>query len=167
MKKIIFVTFIALFAANSMAQTKPLPTVDVDGKKIQVLNMDAKGRVAWGGYTQIGAAVRSENDGAANTKAIVAAVGNNAGFDNKPYAASLCGALKANGFEDWYLPSVNELKGLFASLKAIGLGEKNTYWSSTEVNGTQAATVYMYDGSLYNVAKVNDNHYVCVRKADK
>ena len=165
MKTIILGAMIACFSAHALAQTKPALTVDIDGKQLQVMNMDAQGRVPWGGYTQIGNTVRSESDGAANTKAIIAAVGSNPDYANKPYAAALCKALKANGNEDWYLPSVNELKGLYKHAKTIGFGEKNTYWSSTEVSGTQSATVYMYDGTLYNVAKVNDNHYVCVRKA--
>lgn len=165
MKRIILGLLIVSFAANLMAQSNPAPTVEVDGKKLQVLNLDSKGRVTWGGYTQIGDAARSESDGLANTKAIIAAVGNNPDYKNKPYAASLCTGLKANGFEDWYLPSVNELKGLFNSAKAIGFGKKNTYWSSTETNGTQAMSVYMYNGKLYKNAKVNQNHYACVRNA--
>jgi hypothetical protein len=165
MKRIIPGLLIVFFAANLMAQSKPTPTVEVDGKKLQVMNLDAKDRVTWGGYTQIGDAARSESDGMANTKAIIATVGNNPDYKNKPYAASLCAGLKANGFEDWYLPSVNELKGLFKSAKAIGFGNKNTYWSSTETNGTQAMSVYMYNGKLYKNAKVNQNHYACVRNA--
>ena len=148
MKKVFFGTLAIGFAANLMAQTGSAPVVEADGKKLQVMNMDAKGRAPWGGYSQIGNAVRSEGDGQANTKAIIAAVGNNAGHNNKPYAASICASLKANGAEDWYLPSVNEMKAVYKSYKAIGLGERNTYWSSTEVNGTQSLTVYMYDGSV-------------------
>lgn len=165
LKRKLFGTAILLLATQVTAQAQAPVAVTVDGKPLQVMNMDAQGRVPWGGSAQIGNAVRSESDGAANTKAIIAAVGSNAGHGNKPYAAALCSELKANGQEDWYLPSVNELKGLQQNLKAIGLGEKNTYWSSTEVNGTQSATVYMLSGALYNVAKVNDNHYVCVRRA--
>jgi hypothetical protein len=100
--KITLGTLALFLAANAMAQNSPAPAVDVDGKKLQVMNLDARGRVTWGGYSQIGNAVRSENDGVANTKGIIAAVGNNPGYDNKPYAASLCAALKANGAEDWY-----------------------------------------------------------------
>ena len=165
MKNLLLIACMALVAATASAQMKPLPTVDVDGARIQVMNLDAKGRLGWGGYSQIGNAVRSAGDGAANTRAIVAAVGTNPGYDNKPYAASQCATLKAGGFEDWYLPSLNELKAIQSVFKTIGLGEKNTYWSSTEANGTQAAAVYMYDGTVYNNAKVNDNNYVCVRKA--
>jgi hypothetical protein len=165
MKKILLFACMALVVETAAAQTKPLPTVDVGGGRIQVMNLDAKGRLGWGGYSQIGDAVRGAGDGAANTRAIIAAVGTNPSYDNKPYAASQCAALKAGGFDDWYLPSLNELKAIQAVFKTIGLGEKNTYWSSTEANGTQAAAVYMYDGTVYNNAKVNDNNYVCVRKA--
>ncbi len=164
MKKIILGALAALFAANALAQNATV--IDVEGKKLQVVNLDANGRVPWGGYTQIGNSVRSENDGAANTKAIIAAVGNNPNYGNKPYAASLCAGLNSGGNQDWYLPSVNELKGLFKSAKALGFGERHTYWSSTETSGTQAATVYMYNGTVYNNAKVDSHHHVCVRKAE-
>lgn len=165
MKKIIFGAASLLLCAQLNAQAQTPASVTVDGKTLQVMNMDAQGRAPWGGSAQIGNAVRSESDGAANTKAIIAAVGNNAGHGGKPYAAALCSALNAGGNQDWYLPSINELKALHQNWKALGLGEKNTYWSSTEVNGTQSATVYVLSGALYNVAKVNDNHYVCVRRA--
>ena len=52
-----------------------------------------------------------------------------------------------------------------AIVKSVGFDEKNTYWSSTEANGTQAVSVYMLNGALYNSGKVESNHYACVRKA--
>ena len=162
MKKLMVGALFSLFAANGMAQTTP--TVEVDGKKLQVANMASQGRVQWGGFSQIGNAARNENDGTGNTAAIIKSVGNNADQENKPYAAALCRALKTGGHADWYLPSVNELKGLFSNIKAVGFDEKNTYWSSTEANGTQAVSVYMLNGALYNSGKVENNHYACVRR---
>ena len=119
----------------------------------------------WGGFSQIGNAARNVNDGTGNTQAIIKSVGSNADQDNKPYAAALCRGLNINGISDWYLPSVNELVGLYNNSKAVGFDEKNTYWSSTEANGTQAVAVYMLNGVLYNNGKVENNHYACVRKA--
>ena len=52
-----FGVLLALCSAQLFAQTRPPVTVAVDGRNIQVLNMDAQDRVQWGGYSQIGKAV--------------------------------------------------------------------------------------------------------------
>lgn len=126
--------------------------------------MTVTGRISWGGYEQIGAPAKSETDGAANTKAIVAAVGKNSGFEGKPYAAKVCDTLNLGGYDDWYLPCQEETNVIHANYEKIGLGEKMTIWSSTEANGTQAVAKYLYSGAFYNEQKVNQNDFVCVRK---
>jgi hypothetical protein len=131
-----------------------------------VLDMTHLDRITWGGYEEIGDAARSENDGARNTKAIVAAIGKNAGQEGKPYAAKICDTITAGGFSDWYLPSKNESDIIHANYQLLKLDEKMTIWTSTEANGTQAVTKYFYSGAFYNVQKVDLAHFVCVRKAE-
>lgn len=143
-----------------------ITTVEADGKKLMVANMTTKGTITWGGYTQIGLAAQSETDGKANTAAIVAAVGDNPGYEGKPYAAKVCQSLDLGGFKDWYLPCKEETKILQANFQKLNLEEKMTLWSSTEASGTQAVTMYLYSGSFYNVQKVDLCHYVCVRKPE-
>jgi len=150
----------------SFASAQKISTIESEGKKFQVLDLTALGRVTWGGYEEIGKSVRSETDGAANTTNIIRAVGSNPGYNNKPYAAILCDTSTAGGFTDWYLPAKNESDMIHANFTKLGLDEKMTIWTSTEANGTQAVTKYFYSGAFYNSQKVDDNHYVCIRKAD-
>jgi len=56
---------------------------------------------------------------------------NNRGEDIDWYKAnSLCENLEAFGFNDWYLPTIDELKVINDSIE--GLGSLKPYWSSTE-----------------------------------
>jgi len=55
-------------------------------------------------------------------------------------AAKACGDLTASGYNDWYLPAINELNCLYTNRSAIGGFTDDNYWSSTEVDETQAKT---------------------------
>ena len=162
MKKILFLVLLVSFKLSAQKIT----TIEGNGKKLMVANMTPTGRITWGGYEQIGAPAKRETDGAANTKAIVTAVGKNSGYDGKPYAAKVCDTLTAGGYKDWYLPCQEETNIIHLNFQKIGLEEKMTIWSSTEANGTQAVAKYLYSGAFYNEQKVNLNDFVCVRKAD-
>ena len=52
------------------------------------------------------------------------------------YAAKLCSDLVYNGFDDWFLPSIDELNLMYANLKKKGKGDfaSENYWSSSESN---------------------------------
>ena len=167
MRKIsLAVTFVFFFAANSIAQ-KIIP-IEYNGKKYEVLDMTAKGKVMWGGYgEEIPAdAAKSESNGAANTEAIVAAVGNNADHQNKPYAAKLCSEAKTGTKDDWYLPSKEESDAIWAFKDKFNIEERGTIWTSTEANATQAVSKYWYSGDFYNVQKVDSYQFVCIRKVE-
>jgi hypothetical protein len=78
-------------------------------------------------------------------------------------AAAVCANFTAEGFEDWYLPSVYELEILYRNKFEVNqtlsslsnpsyLGESQNpyYWSSTEVNSSDAfAFFFFYDGYAY------------------
>jgi hypothetical protein len=155
---------ILCYAVDVHAQK--ISTIEGNGKKLVLADMTFMDRIAWGGYEQIGKAAQSETDGASNTKAIVAAVGKNSGFEGKAYAAKICDTLTLGGFTDWYLPCKDETDIIHLNYEQLKLDEKMTIWSSTEANGTQAVTKYFYSGAFYNVQKVDLCHFVCVRKAD-
>jgi len=166
MNKSIFFTIILLFAVTDLLAQKIVP-IEHNGKKYEVLDMTAKGKVQWGGYEEIAAdAAKSESNGAANTKAIITAVGNNAGQEGKPYAAKLCKEAKDAGKNDWYLPSKEEADAIYAFKDKFNVEERGTIWTSTEANGTQAVTKYWYTGAFYHNQKVEEYHVVCIRKAD-
>lgn len=155
---------VLFFSMNSFAQK--ISTIEGNGKKLMVADMTFMDRITWGGYEQIGKAAQSETDGAANTKAIVAAVGKNSGYDGKVYAAKVCDTLTAGGHSDWYLPCKDETDIIQLNFAKLKFDDRMTIWSSTEANGTQAVTKYFYSNAFYNVQKVDLCHLVCVRKPD-
>jgi hypothetical protein len=89
----------------------------------------------------IGSTAQSPTNGLANTNAIVAQAG--AGTS---YAAGLCKAYNAGGFNDWYLPAVWELNQCYDAAMIVnevlgntnGFKSSSRYWSSTE-NGESGA----------------------------
>jgi len=95
--------------------------------------------------------------GAANTTTLVNAMGfsgfmANAQPSNTPqtatYAAKLCADLTAWGYDDWFLPSKDELRAMYTSLFQAspsslgGLADK-TYWSSSEGGSWLAEKAWM------------------------
>jgi hypothetical protein len=114
---------------------------------------------------EIGPAAQSPRDGLANTNAIVAQVG---GGTN--YAAGLCKAYNAGGFNDWYLPALWELNQCYNSVSIINavLGNTNGfqytyYWSSTEVANNNPWNQSFFDGGTNYGLGINiklDNYRV-------
>ena len=160
--------FILLFFCGSLnlAAQKIIP-IEHNGQKYQVLDMTSKGKVMWGGYEEIALdAAKSDNNGAANTKAILLAVGKNDGFEGKPYAARLCSDATDGGKNDWYLPSKNEADIIYGFKDKFNVEERGTIWTSTESSGTQAFTKYWYTGDHYKNQKVDEYQFVCIRKVE-
>jgi predicted nucleic acid binding AN1-type Zn finger protein len=83
------------------------------------------GSGTWSGA--IGGAVGT---GAANTAAIVATLGEGS------YAAKLCADLVFGGYDDWFLPSMDELNLMYVNLKQQNRGgfASTDYWSSSELS---------------------------------
>ena len=109
--------------------------------------------------------------GEANTKALVDAMGKEAYTKTKgdkksdTYAAKLCSdySVTYDGvtYDDWFLPSKDELNLLYYNLQEKGLGnfEKSAYWSSSEFNGGNSWLQYFYSGYQYCYVCAN-KHYV-------
>jgi hypothetical protein len=167
MKKILLPLLIFFFNCGNLSAQKIIP-IEFNGKKYEVLDMTSKGKVTWGGYNEEvpGDAAKSESDGAANTKAIVAFVGKNEGFEGKPYAAKLCSEAVILEKVDWYLPSKDESDAIYAFKEKFNIEEKGSIWTSTEANANQAVTKYWYTGTFYNNMKVDEFHFVCIRKVE-
>lgn len=72
--------------------------------------------------------------GALNTSKIIAALG------AQDYAANKCNALDLSDYQDWFLPSIQELREMYNRLHANGYGnfKNKKYWSSTELSATSA-----------------------------
>lgn len=73
-----------------------------------------------------------------NTYAIISAVGNTG-----TYAAKICADLELGGYDDWFLPSTDNLADMYFQLKQYNLGNfGNDYWSSTWINSSTNCTYY-------------------------
>lgn len=95
-------------------------------------------------YITTGATGTEIGTGQANTDAIIAAQG--ADY----YAAQLCNDLVLNGYNDWFLPSRDELYQMYIHREVIGGFTTGIYWSSSEYDNDEAWRQYFYNGS-YNV----------------
>ena len=91
-------------------------------------------------WTTVGNTSTAIGTGAANTAAIIAACGSGGGAGNgNPYsygtasnAAAIAAAYTLNGYQDWYLPSRDELNQLYINQAVVGGFAYYAYWSSSE-----------------------------------
>lgn len=90
---------------------------------------DQSAGIKWqdGSNIATGAIATDIGKGNMNTNIIIANQGSGI------YAAKLCADLVLNGYNDWYLPSRNELEKLYSNRLIIGgFNGKFYYWSSSE-----------------------------------
>jgi len=92
--------------------------------------------------------------GQANTLAIIA------GCSQSATAARFCNDLESGGYNDWYLPSRDELEKIYRSKDIIGVFASDRYWSSSEGS---AAGAWSHDFGNDSVAVNHKYHpyYVC------
>ena len=117
--------------------------VSASGAHAKVVSIYDVGTVPWSNITDtlIGASAQSDINGAGNTVAIMMQSGHTSS------AARHCADVAYGGYDDWYLPSKNELDDVHTNRVAIDTtatangGEvfvSDYYWSSTEVSSTDA-----------------------------
>ncbi len=100
---------------------------------------------SWGGNSSTTAPQNTEvGYGKSNTETLIRT-------SNKYYAAAAC-ADYGNGtaYDDWFLPSLEELKLMYKNLKEKGLGgtwEDDWYWSSSGNGNVSAWSLNFSDGS--------------------
>ncbi len=119
---------------------------------------DQSTTIQWynGSFTNTGATGASIGKGLANTNTIIA----NQGATATSYAAGLAKAYNGGGFNDWYLPSKDELNKLYLAKATIGTFTEGHYWSSTEYSLNDAWNQTFDNGSQYSKGKSNTK---CVR----
>ena len=108
----------------------------------------------WGGYsTYVGGTSTAIGAGASNTEKIVSAFGDSEPYENKSdYAAKLCAELVVTKdgvvYNDWFLPSKDELNLMYVHLKSENLGSFSDeyYWSSSEYFANYAWYQYFSSG---------------------
>lgn len=116
--------------------------------------------------TVVPAGARSLVDGFANSNAIVA---QNSSAPNT--AATVCKAWSGGGFSDWYLPAIWELDQIYSNAFIINtiLGATDgilaeTYWSSTEIDGSNVRMKYFDMGYTFSDTKGNGRYVRAVRR---
>ncbi len=162
-KSTLILSYIVFGIMQIQAQT--IVNISSDNQTYQVLDLTANEKITWGGYSEIGLPAKSDKDGKLNTKAILIAVGNNNAYDGKTYAAKVCDNSTDGGFDDWYLPAKDEAALIYLNIDKFSWGSL-TLWTSTEASGTQAVSLYTYNGTWYNVSNVDSYNMVCMRKVE-
>ncbi|OFY37475.1 MAG: hypothetical protein A2275_10400 [Bacteroidetes bacterium RIFOXYA12_FULL_35_11] len=107
----------------------------------------------WGCYSNnllLGAV--SLSDGASNTDTIVLKC------NQRPIAASVCDTLNLNGFDDWFLPAINQLDTLWDLKDIVGGFYSGSMWSSSESDANSALTIsYLVGYPPYPVTGAKNN----------
>lgn len=116
----------------------------IDGRAYAlVVSPKSKGEAAstlqWKTTQTNTAGAASRNDGWSNTQAMI-----QAGSDIHP-AAAFCRSLKINGYDDWYLPSRDELEILYRNLKPTT--QVNTTLNSSGTNPSAIPPTEIYTES--------------------
>jgi hypothetical protein len=109
----------------------------------------------WGGFGRtVGGTEIAIGTGKSNTERIVAKFGDVEPYEKRAdYAAKLCADLVVTKdgvtYDDWFLPSKDELNLMYQNLKKNNLGgfSGNFYWSSSEGDVSNAWNQYFYDGT--------------------
>jgi len=130
-----------------------------DWKYLEAAPSDQGSDIAWGcsGTLIDGADGIAAGTGAQNTIDIIAGCGT-AGI-----AAKICDDLVLGGYNDWYLPSRDELNLMYINLSQNDLGGFDSltpHWSSTELDADFAYIQYLDNGSQTQSNKDYDFYLV-------
>ena len=136
-------------ADNNSATNDGLTSEKCGWRYLEAASADLAEQYAFGLYNKDGSAssVGTSADigkGKENTEKLIEAMGETAfnGNDNKKHAAQACADYgNDTDYDDWFLPSSNELKLVYENLAKQNLGGtwqtdeySGRYWSSTDIN---------------------------------
>lgn len=156
-KSFLMLPIIAVLLSFSCKE-KPVPTfVDYNGQNLYFTAGKIGKELVWADQL-VATGATSETDGEANTELIVSVLGEG------NYPAKLCADLVEGGFDDWYLPSIDEMKAISTLGDDLPVDYTGTYWTSTEVVSNAARFWYIHFGSQYNENKTYKYDCLCVRK---
>jgi hypothetical protein len=131
--------------------------IDGTGQHGLVCAPSDQGSFQWGCFgTDISGTSTAFGTGMANTLAIVN------GCSQRPIAASVCNDLVLNGYDDWYLPSRDELSLMYQNLRTQNIGNfsNNWYWSSSQSSPGSAWVVgFGRDGVYWSGSFGDGKHY--------
>jgi len=99
--------------------------------------------------TFIGGTYTFMGSGQINTMAVLT------GCASPGIAAFICHNLILNGYNDWFLPSLDELNQMYLQKNIIGGFTNNWYWSSSEFNANEAWEQHFGLGPQNHIDKYN------------
>lgn len=161
----------ATYAIGDFVQGGVVFWVSLSGEHCKVVSIYDVSPISWSNVSSglIGSSAQSEINGAGNTVAIMMQSG------NTNSAAQHCADLAYGGYDDWYLPSIDELIQVYLNKDEInktavdnggekfsdGAGVASNYWSSTEFDADFARRHSFFNGSpLNNIGPKDVNHRV-------
>ena len=140
-------------ADNSETKNDGLTSAELGWRYLEVAPEDISGTFIFGFYRTSDGGTNEKvgtkegiGEGKANTEALVKAMGETTysgaeGTEKGTYAAKACADYTCGGYDDWFLPSQNELGWLIYNLSSQekgGTWQNDFYWSSTEHTNIEA-----------------------------
>jgi len=125
--------------------------------KLIIMKKEISERVTWGCLGQeMGA--DSASDGEYNTQKIVE------NCQEEDIAARLCASSNEGGYDDWFLPSKEELDTVYDNKEDIGgILTSDDYWSSSEDGSDNAWIQNFINGMHHNLSKTFSFPVICLR----
>ena len=158
-------------ADNNETQNDGLTSAELGWRYLEVAPEDLTGTYVFGFYRVANDGTNSTagtkegiGEGKANTKALVEAMGETtyteaSGETKGTYAAKACDDYTYGGYDDWFLPSKDELSVLCSASAKWGTWQ-SIYWSSSESGGNNAyRQLFVSNWACVNAART-ENDYV-------
>lgn len=180
MKRIMLLFSLTLCMFRAIAQTNPpaeKPDTGMHAEGGVIFYMDATGKhglvaaphdqarnVPWGANSITGA--NSPGDGIENSGKIIRYFSQKDPGTKEP-AARYCDTLSLGGHDDWYLPSIMELRKIYQEQDIIGGFILGDYCSSTEYGRQDAYAIHFrpHNRVEFYYNKTNPVYHVrCIRK---
>ena len=117
---------------------------------LEAASVDISGTAEWGANERdIGRTNTGRGSGRRNTQIIIEAL-RDTGETGR--AAQIAQEIRQGGYDDWFLPSRDELNLMYENLKQKGLGrfQNGQYWTSSEASANQAWFQNFSDGTTGN-----------------
>jgi hypothetical protein len=112
------------------------------------------GNAQWGLYkVNVSGTKTGIGEGKRNTELIIAEI-NKRGETGK--AAQLCMAYSLNGYNDWFLPSRDELAELYKQRGCLGIKSRDFFWSSSQ-NSNDSARYQDFGNGVQSYTSKYDN----------
>ncbi len=115
--------------------------------------------------TAIGAAAQGGICAGTGKNAMIATIQTSSTLFAWESAVNYCRSLTLNGFDDWFLPTREELLGLYAVRERIGGFDATPYWSSTAFKDNNAWMVDFASGRDFVFPKTIARPVRCIRQA--